>query len=402
MPKKKLLFVMAAMNRGGAERSLINLLELLDQGKYEIDLLVFDHRGALMRQIPKGVHVLKPDREICFLSRNDIRGVFLNISLSGFFGRVNYMLAKRNRNNHVQCQKKWVKAFLPAVKPMDRAYDTAIAFMHSLPSYFVIDKVTAEKKILWVHNDYSTLMDGKDFDRKYFEAADCVVTVSEKCAAALKEVFPGLTEKIKCVYNLNPVEKIRIRAEAFYPPEYQSVAGTKLVSIGRLTRQKGFDYAVDAATQMRQKKIPFHWFIIGDGVQREILEKQIESQNVADCITLLGERENPYPYMKHADIVVQTSRHEGKSIALDEAKILCKPILCTDYLSVRDQIEDGVTGVIVKKDPTSLADGIIALIQQREKCDALCDRLKEEADRTKDVLKQYEEMFDFEDIGGNI
>ena len=240
--KKSILFVMAGMNRGGAERSLVNLLELMDRERYEIDLLVFDTSGKLMTQVPKDVRVLRPDCRLKCVSTSSKGELIKNFSAKAVALRAVYNFRKnREKIPYLQNQEKWKSVYLPALKPFSKEYDIAAAYMHSLPAYYVIDKVNAKRKILWVHNDYSRLAEGRDFDRPYFEKADRVVTISEQCVQELVRAFPDLADKFACIYNLNPKEKIFEKALEFYPEEYRNCKGLKLISIGRLNYQKGFD-----------------------------------------------------------------------------------------------------------------------------------------------------------------
>ena len=392
--KKSILFVMAGMNRGGAERSLINLLELMDREQYEIDLLVFDTSGKLMAQVPKDVRVLSPDRRLKCVSTSSKGELIENFSAKAVALRVVYNLRKkRDKIPYLQSQEKWESVYLPALKPLPKEYDIAVAYMHSLPSYYVIDKVNAKRKILWVHNDYSRLAKGRDFDRPYFEKADRVVTISEQCVQELVKIFPDLADKFTCIYNLNPEKKIREKAMEFYPEEYRNCKRLKLISIGRLNYQKGFDYAVEAARILRDKGVDFSWFIIGSGELKDALEEQIRSLGVEETVHLLGERENPYPYIQNADIVVQTSRFEGKSIVLDEAKILCKPIITTDYVSVHDQIDNGKTGMIVPLDSDKIAEGICMMLDIPDVCRQLRKELAMIPNMTQSELDKYYKVF---------
>lgn len=392
--KKQLLFVMAEMNRGGAERSLINLLEMLDRSRYDIDVLVFNASGRLMPQIPKEVRILKADRRLCCVSTSSKKELLKNFSLRAVVARLIYSFKKdKNKIQYVQSQEKWKYVYQPVLKTLKKEYDVAIAYMHSLPSYYVIDKVCAKRKILWVHNDYSKLIQGKEFDYKYFDRADLIATVSQQCVCELKKAFPDMADKFTCIYNLNPENKIRQKADAFYPDEYKDEEKLKLVSIGRLNRQKGFDFAVDAAGILKKNGIPFDWFIIGVGELKSTLCQQIESVGVENEVHLLGERENPYPYIKNADIVVQTSRFEGKSIVLDEAKILHKPIITTDYVSVRDQIEDGNTGMIIPMDPRVIAETIKRVYENPDITKGLIENLENLPDESESELQKYNSCF---------
>lgn len=392
--KKSTLFVMAGMNRGGAERSLINLLEMMDRDQYDIDLLVFDTSGKLMAQIPKDVRVLQPDRRLKCISTSSKKELTENFSAKAVAFRLAYSFTKnKEKIPYIQSQQKWKSVYQPVLKPLCREYDIAVAYMHSLPSYYVIDKVKAKRKILWVHNDYSRLVEGRNFDRPYFEKADRVVTISEQCVRELEKAFPDLSDKFVCIYNLNPESKIREKALAFYPEEYRGCKGLKLISIGRLNYQKGFDYAITAAKILKDKNVDFSWFIIGSGELRQELEEQIRSLGVEKEVHLLGERENPYPYIQNADIVVQTSRFEGKSIVLDEAKILYKPIITTDYVSVHDQIVDGKSGIIVDLHAQAIADAIEKLYLNTQLCEQLSGYLKTITDVTAIVLQKYDSCF---------
>lgn len=383
------------MGRGGAERSLVNLLEMMDSGKYEIDLLVFRSQGELLKQIPKYVHIIEPDKRIRFLSENSKRILIRNFSFKAFKMRLYYMRHKMaNVDPYIGSQEKWEFAYKPVLKMMKKKYDVAIAYMHSIPSYYVIDKVSAKRKILWIHHDYSDLAIGKNFDQAYYQKADAIVTISNQCVHEFVKVFPYMETKIRCIQNLIPRSRVLELAQEYYPSEYQDVEVLKLVSIGRLNRQKGFDYAIDAAKILKDAGIQFEWYIIGNGELYEGLKKQIDKNGVQNCVKLLGERRNPYPYILNADIVVQTSRTEGKSIVLDEAKILCRPILTTNYTSVHDQIEDGVTGIIVQGSAEKIAEGLMKLLRDKKKMETLEMNLTHLPDETIQELEKYYKCFE--------
>ena len=116
--------------------------------------------------------------------------------------------------------------------------------------------------------------------------------------------------------------------------------------------------------------------------------------HVDDCVCFLGIRENPYPYIKDCNIFVQSSRYEGKSVVLDEAKILAKPIIATSYPTVRDQIMDGKEGVIVGMTSEKIADGIEELIKNKEKRVFLSNYLAAHEYGNQDAVKKYMTLFD--------
>lgn len=164
----------------------------------------------------------------------------------------------------------------------------------------------------------------------------------------------------------------------------------KIISIGRLSTQKGFDMAIESAKILKNKGVKFGWYVLGDGPLKHQLEEQIRSCQVSDCFKLLVIRSNPYAYIKRADVFVMSSRFEGKSIALDEAKILCRPIVVTKYPSVYDAIEDGKNGILVDINSYSIAEGIEQLYNNKELSYNLSQQLSlEDNSNDIEVVKKF-------------
>ena len=151
----------------------------------------------------------------------------------------------------------------------------------------------------------------------------------------------------------------------------------RLVSVGRVTWQKGFDLIPATAKEMMDKKISFEWDIIGGGTD-EVMQQhlQIVRQNgVEGIVRFLGQMENPMPYVAAADIVVIPSRFEGWGMTLSEALVLGKPVVATDLPVFREQVTNGVNGILVPLDAHAFAEAIIQLLENEE----LRGRLSSEA-----------------------
>lgn len=399
--KKKILFVIGSLGSGGAERSLVNLLNALQSDKYEIDLLLFNKSGALVKQVPEYVNWAQTGKEIDFLSSGIKNGkVFHNFTAKSALLRLKYMVSKflkKPKSFYNQNQRLWNEVWNKCVPQLPKSYDIAVAYIQGIPSYYVIDKVQAKRKILWVHTDYSKLEADHSFDSRYFENADDVITISELCKEALAINFPNIKEKFKVLFNINSTALIRDLANQLVPEEYLSVKKNKvpiILSIGRLNRVKGFDIAINAAALLKEKNIDFTWFVIGEGTMRKELQEQIKKNELEDNVILLGLRNNPYPYIKKSDLVVQSSRYEGKSIVIDEAKILCKPIVSTNYRSALDQIEDGVSGILVDISSKAIAEGIEKLLKNKILQERLAKNLSDMENGTERELEKYLECFE--------
>ena len=389
---KRILFVIMSLYNGGAERSLVNLLNELPKEKYDIDVLLFRREGLFLRQLPENVRIINQTK--------GISAFYGPIAKAGALGIVKICgtaishIMEKGGSERAQC--RWKYFYEPFIEKMDTPYDIAVAYVTGDALGYVIDKVVAEKKIVWVHNDYREGGFAKKYDYPYFEKVDIIVTISETCKDILQEEFPKFKEKIYCIPNITSSKLIRSRAEEFYPPEFQT-STINILSVGRLTEQKGFDMAIDAAQIMKKAGVKFVWYIIGDGVLKDSLDKLIEANQIKDCVKLIGTRENPYPYIKNCTIFVQPSRWEGKSVVLDEAKILAAPIVATNYPTVMDQIHNDVEGKITNMSAEALAQGIIEMLENSN-CRAKIrnNLLSHEYGNQNDVIK-YEKIFD---VGG--
>lgn len=386
--KKKILFVITTLYNGGAEKSLISLLQNLDSTRYEVDLLIFKKIGIFLNDIPNFVNVLDYEEGMAELYGNTTTH---KISKYKLFRLISTFISKCFSRSYLrQRQIRWKYFYKKYIPKVEKKYDTAIAYIEGEPFYFIMDKVKAKKKIVWIHNDYQSLNCDKKFDEPYFDKVDKIVSVSELCVDILKDTFPEYLDKICYIPNLVSSSTVRAFATKFYPIEYQKQK-TILLSIGRLNHQKGFDMAIAAAKIMADHGYNFQWFIIGDGVLERDLKERISKNKLQDNVILLGIRQNPYPYIKYCDIFVQPSRFEGKSIALDEAKILGKPILVTKYSTVKDQILAGKEGIIVEMNSSKIAEGLENLISSKEQREKLTKYLLEfDYGNEKEILKYYE------------
>ncbi|MBI1700571.1 glycosyltransferase, partial [Lactobacillus crispatus] len=131
-----------------------------------------------------------------------------------------------------------------------------------------------------------------------------------------------------------------------------------IVTVGRLTEQKGYDISIKAAKNLRDRGINFKWFAIGEGKDRYKLQRLISKLNLSNNFFLIGRRDNPYPYIKNCDLYVQFSRHEGYGLSVLEARILDKPIVVSDLPVFKEQIKNRWNGLIVHFDQNNLANSI--------------------------------------------
>lgn len=363
--KKKILFVINSMGCGGAEKSLLSLLSLMDYQKYDVTLLMFRRGGMFEPLLPPDVHIHDSLDYVSFCAQPigkqllsfDFRRIVARLRTSVFL-RQN---ARKNRPLH-DAQAYW-KYSAEAFDPLPEHYDVAIAWGQGTPTHFVAEKVTADKKFAWVNADYVNVGHNKEFDRLFYNVYEKIVCVSGSLCLMLQKVFPEFAEKMTTILDIQNPDMILKMAEQ--PCVLPGKNGVTIVTAGRLVPQKGYDIAAKAASILKNRGVQFHWYIVGDG-NRAPIEADIERYGIADCFTLLGAKENPYPYMKAADIYVQTSKYEGYCLTLAEARMLNVPCVTTNFDVVYAQMIDGENGLVVKMTPEAVADGIVRLTTDTE------------------------------------
>lgn len=163
------------------------------------------------------------------------------------------------------------------------------------------------------------------------------------------------------------------------------------LSVGRLTYQKGFDLAVPALKLLRDAGYPVRWYVLGEGELRAGLEKQIASLGLQEDFLLLGAVENPYPYYAQADIYVHATRFEGRSIAIQEAQALGRPMVVSDCSGNRLQVADGQDGLLCALAPEAIARAVASLLDDPDKRERLGlaagRRLQPTAENTGELLE---------------
>ena len=387
--KKKLLFIIPGLHMGGAEKALINLLKKLDEEQqYDLHLWVFDPSGVLMPEVPQNVTVWHAGPQFDQFSKGLVRSTLYWLLRFQWLSVVYRLwftwLSKRYPVNQAE-QYSW-KALRKFLSPPTTTFDVAIGFLEKTSIYACVDCISAPKKIGFIRVDYTFLNLDKTFDEAYFQQLDYLCANGTLSEGVLHREFPALSSRIRCVENVTFPETIweRSRAEQVIDPKEVS-----LVTVGRLEAQKGYFLALEACKILVERGIPVRWYIIGEGSERQKLEPQIAAYQLTHHFILVGRLENPYPYMQQCSVYVQTSLYEGKSNTVNEAKILRKPIVVTDFDVVFEQITSGVNGIIVAKQPEAIADALIEVLHSPELQQKLTDQLAQESQRYGKEIEQF-------------
>lgn len=366
-----ILFAIHYLELGGAEMSLIGLLDALDYTKYDVDLFVYSHRGELMELIPPLVNLLpeipeyaqieRPMKEV--LKDRYLRMVLARLRAKRDFARYRRKKHPKDGSAVFAYVAKNVTPLLPPINP-EKEYDLAVSFL--APHDIVLEKVRARKKACWVHTDYTKVDMDTELEFPVWSRYDHIAAVSNAVSEAFLTRFPTLRDKMVTIPNILSPEWVRSRAEAFcVEAEMPSKPGvTRLLSIGRFTEAKNFDNVPDICRRIREKGVDARWYLIGYGGDEGLIRQRIAESGMGDYVRILGKKDNPYPYIKACDIYVQPSRYEGSPVTIREAIVLGKPVIVSAFPTVQSTIRDGVDGIIVPMDNDGCATGIARFFQK--------------------------------------
>lgn len=362
MGKKKILIVMNSLCIGGAEKSCVSFLKSLPENSYDIDLMLLSCKGFLLKQVPAWVNIAPaPPAYACLVHKvKEWRYYIKHSPLLWIKKAIRSQKAKRQPDlNIIQGLYRQWKSDLPV---LEKEYDVAIGYFEGFCNYIVSEKVRAGRKIIWIHSNYEDLGYNPAFDAGYFSEADVIATMSPNACQSLRQNFPHLSDRVWFIENITDANVVKDMAmQGVAEEKLTGFDGLKIVSCGRLAPEKAYERAIKAAALIRKEGIPFKWVIVGDGPERKKLESLQKSMGLNENISLIGMRENPYPYMEWGDMLVVTSTYEGRSLVIDEAKILGIPVVTTDYATAVDAVEHGETGLMCEMNPEAIANAVIRL-----------------------------------------
>ncbi len=379
--KKNILILMPSMFIGGAERSLIGLLDSIDYTKYDIDLFLNRHEGEFLNLIPEKVNLL-PQIDAYTNFDRPIKDVLFSKNFKYGIARLKAKVDMRKNvklgNEHnVWSSLQFISNRLTPLLPnIDKEYDLAINFLGIAD--VLGQKVKAKKKLAWIHTDYTKLVPNKELDMDTYSKVDYVVTVSKDCENQFLSVYPMLKNKSLVVENILSEKFIKEKSNEKITDDKFEINNDqiKLVSIGRFTDAKNFDNVPQICKYILEKGIDVKWYIIGFGGDESLIKQKIKEFDMEQHVIILGKKENPYPYIKACDIYVQPSRYEGKAVAAREAQILNKPVVITDFETSKSQLTNEFDGIIVPMDNEGCAEGICNLIKDKELQQRLIENTK--------------------------
>lgn len=365
---KKILFGITSLTLGGAERVLVDLANELSKD-YEITIWTLYGNGQLEKQLKKGVklknYINKSYNEMSKFQK-------LLMSLKVFFFK-NKIYKKSIRDN----------------------FDVEIAFLEGPITRLFSVKNKNTKKIVWVHNNISKVFGSglkakikKIMDGRIYSKYKKIVFVSKDNLKEFEKVYPNVKCNKQVIYNYLDVNSILEKAKENIEIFDQNT--TNFVTVARLVEQKAIDRLIKVHTNLINQGLIHIFYVIGDGPEKEKLQKMIKESNVEETFHLCGKKENPYPYVRQADYFCLFSNFEGYGMVLDEAKILNKKILITDT-AAREAVENYSKSKIVTNNEESIYQSLKDILENKEII--INENIEEKYENTK-IIKQIKQLIE--------
>ena len=352
------------MNVGGTEKAFLNLVDTMSPEEYDVTLLLLRRWGGFLDAVPDWVNVET-------IERYDILEREMNAPPFAV-AKERIKAGKVLRGVCIAALHLWYKLTGNRV-PYFRFIlwrtqtrwncDVAIAFAgpQDFISTYVMEHIDAPTKVQWIHFDVRKIFFAVNTARRLYRKFQHVFVVSEEARQALIQKLPEIEDITRTVPNVISARLCRQQAELgeSYTDGY---TGTRIVTLGRLSAEKGQDIIPEVAAELAAKGLEFRWYLVGDGKLRSIIEEKTEALGVSDRVVLLGTKTNPYPYLKDADLYVQTSYYEGRCVVIDEAKVFGLPIVTTDVAGAREQLDGLENSRIVERNKEKILQAVLQLL----------------------------------------
>lgn len=380
--KKEFLFVINTLSRAGAETALLELLRILagikdgnGSSRYNIDVYVLMGQGELAAKLPKGVNLLnKKYSHSSVLSNKGRRYMYRHIAGQVFrhgaiFKNLWYVLSNFTdmaKSHHIWADKLLWRVLADGAEFTKKEYDLAVSYIEGGSAYYTADHVKAKKKAVFIHIDYKRAGYTRKLDKGCYNKFDAVFPISGEVKDQFLKVYPEYKDKTKVFHNIINQERLRKLAEE--PGGFNDgFGGIRLLTVGRLTYQKAYPVAIEAMRLLKEDGYNVRWYVLGEGPGRQALEQRISEAGLTGDFVLCGAVDNPYPYYRQAGLYVHATRFEGKSIAIQEAQTLGCAVVASDSSGNREQVVDGVDGILCRLDAVSVKNAVAGLLDNPAK-----------------------------------
>ena len=383
---KKVLFVVDEKQMGGVSIVLEDILKSIDKSKSQIDLLILHPVGDCLNKLD-GINIIYGSSfyEVVDQGLKDvIKSHNIKLLLKKLYlifllktGLIKYKIIKTR------------KTFLKD------NYDVEIAFKDGFCTIFTAYG-NSKKKISWLHTDYSNNNPSRNYQKTFVNALaklDEIIAISKDVAKKFNTIYQ-CNHKTKIIYNYIEKNKV-INGSKEKVSDLKLSKDINIMALGRLHTIKGYDRLINIFGKLKEEKVLGNTklFLIGDGPEKNNLETRINELGLEKNIILLGQKKNPYSYLKKADALILSSWSEAYPLVVIESLILNVPVISVEFSSVREMLEHKKNGYIIKNNNDALYKGLKNLIKKPEILGTMKINIKKEKYDKKEIIKQIEDLW---------
>lgn len=375
--KKKILFLIHTLQVGGAEKVLVNLVNKIDKEKFDITVMTVINTGAFRKELDKDI-TYKTIFDIKLLNKKQNKkskeksgNLLDNPNLIKKVAVKLYQFFWRN----IDCKKIYKKY-------ITEDYDVEVSFLEGISAKIIANSTnTKSKKISWIHVDLlnetktDKFFKNIEVEKKTYQKFNQIVAVSEHVKEQFIKKFDINKEKILILYN--PIDSEYIIKKALEPIDDVKKEKFIICTVGRLSKQKGYDRLLEIVKRLNEEKLEYELWIIGVGAEEENLKEYIIKNNLNN-VKLLGYKSNPYKYIKTSDLFVCSSRAEGFSTVVSEAIVLEKPIIATRCSGMKELLgENEEYGIVCENSTNALYTSLKKILNEKDEYELLKEKIKE-------------------------
>lgn len=388
--KTRILFLIHTLQVGGAEKALVNLVNNLDRNKFDVTAMTVVDTGAFKQNLAPHIHyktIIKLPHAQKSANTTQKSGNLLQgkSTIKGLLAKI-YQFGWQHLNAN-----KIYRKFIT------EQYDIEVAFLEGIATKIIAHSTNPNsKKLAWVHVDLLNERKSERFFKNHqeecetYDQFDRIVAVSNTVQNSIIEKLDQNPEKVVTQYNIIDAQEIRQKADA----KNISKANFTLCSVGRLSKQKGYDRLLKVVKKLNDDGLKFNLWLIGVGAEEENLQKNL-TENHLDNVQLLGYKSNPYPYIKSTDLYVCSSRAEGYSTTVAEALVLGKPVVTTKCSGMHELLGDSEYGIICENNENALYQALKTIIADQKQYQILSRKAAKRQDffDTQKRTQEYEKFF---------
>lgn len=346
--KKNILICYDNFEIGGSTSSLLTFLDNIDYSSFAIDLYVYEKKGDFLKYLNPNVNVIEVKHKKTTKLRMLLYSIF---TLKIFILFFSILFSKRkNKKRLFEIGKTQIGACYRArkSKKINKEYELGIGFLEFWSNEYVSIQNKIKKKIFWIHSDYLNSGMNLIFDKTKFNHAQKIVFVAEDCLKNFLLVSKGkYREKTLVVENVFNIKMIKSLSNMVIDDIRLQDEMLIYLSMFRMdSYTKGLDRVIEVAKELKKRNVKYKWYFLGDGRDLDAFLENIKDADLDNNLICLGNKSNPFCYLKKATALILLSRYEGKPMVVKEAQILGKCCIVTEYASAKSQIEHEKTGII--------------------------------------------------------